>query len=66
MSSMAKWYIRVETGKVINSEPRLPGKDSELCPTCHEKAFMRFKFGGCGCNKGSYLKREGLNKGNDL
>lgn len=68
---MAKWYknkgesMRVETGKVIISEPRMPGRDSELL-TCSEKAFMNFKFGCFGCNKGNYLKREGLKKENDF
>lgn len=57
--------MRVETGKVIISEPRMPGRDSELL-TCSEKAFMNFKFGCFGCNKGNYLKREGLKKENDF
>lgn len=45
---MAKWYknmgepMRVETGKIINSGPKVPGKDSELLSACNEKAFVSF------------------------
>lgn len=50
--------IRVETGKVINSEPRSTGEDVKLLPTCNEKALKSFKFGCFGCNKENCLERE--------
>lgn len=51
--------MRVETGSINNSEPRRPGKDSELLPTHSEKVFTSFEFGCFGCNKENCLERKG-------
>lgn len=63
---MAKWYknmgepMRVEARKVINSGPKVPGKDSELLSTCNEKAFASFKLVALVAMKRTVWKGNGI------